>query len=97
MKTFEAKLTSKGQLTLPLEIRKSLGVAPGDHVEFFLHRSGEIFVHARNKPASAIFGAGAAYARPLTRQQYDRILAEAVAARGKPATRQAPHKRRRAG
>lgn len=28
------KITSKGQITLPREIRKQLGVGPGDKVEF---------------------------------------------------------------
>ncbi len=98
MQTFQAKLTSKGQLTLPVDIRNALGVGPGDQVEFVVHRSGEILLYARNKPATAIVGAGAAYARPVTREQYDRLLGEAVAARGKPAaTPRARHKRRRAG
>jgi AbrB family looped-hinge helix DNA binding protein len=47
MKTFQAKLTSKAQVTLPLKIRKSLGVGPGDGIEFFLHRTGEVFVLPR--------------------------------------------------
>jgi AbrB family looped-hinge helix DNA binding protein len=96
MKSFHAKLTSKGQLTLPVEIRQSLGVGPGDRVEFYLHRTGEVFVHARNRPASAIFGKGAAYARPVTRDQYERLLGEAVAARGK-STQQPAHKGRKVG
>ena len=29
-----AKITSKGQITLPLEVRKRLGIGPGDVVEF---------------------------------------------------------------
>ena len=29
-----AKITSKGQITIPVEIRKSLGVKPGDHLRF---------------------------------------------------------------
>lgn len=30
----EAKITSKGQITIPLEIRKKLGVRPGDKIVF---------------------------------------------------------------
>ena len=33
MKTV-AKMTSKGQITIPLEIRRLLGVNPGDFLEF---------------------------------------------------------------
>lgn len=29
-----AKITSKGQITLPKEVRRRLGVGPGDEVEF---------------------------------------------------------------
>ena len=29
-----AKITSKGQITLPKEVRRRLGVGPGDQVEF---------------------------------------------------------------
>jgi AbrB family looped-hinge helix DNA binding protein len=32
--SFRAKVTSKGQITVPVEIRKSLGVKPGDHLRF---------------------------------------------------------------
>jgi len=34
MSKFRAKVTSKGQITIPLEVRKRLGVRPGEHVEF---------------------------------------------------------------
>jgi AbrB family looped-hinge helix DNA binding protein len=33
-----AKITSKGQLTLPKEIRDQLGLEPGDEVEFYVER-----------------------------------------------------------
>ena len=42
MGSFPAKLTSKAQVTLPVEIRKSLDVGPGDRIEFFLHRTGAV-------------------------------------------------------
>lgn len=35
-----AKVTSKGQITVPLEIRKSLGIKPGDHLRFEQNKSG---------------------------------------------------------
>jgi AbrB family looped-hinge helix DNA binding protein len=33
-RSFRAKITSKGQITVPVEIRKSLGVKSGDHLRF---------------------------------------------------------------
>ena len=38
-----AKITAKGQITLPLEIRKKLGVKDGDKV-VFLEQDGRIIV-----------------------------------------------------
>ena len=32
--TKRAKITTKGQITVPHEIRRALGVRPGDHLEF---------------------------------------------------------------
>ena len=36
----KAKITSKGQITIPLEIRRALNVSPGDHIEFEANTSG---------------------------------------------------------
>jgi AbrB family looped-hinge helix DNA binding protein len=38
--SFRAKVTSKGQITVPVEIRKSLGVKPGDNIRFEQQESG---------------------------------------------------------
>ncbi len=35
-----AKVTSKGQVTVPLEIRRSLGIKPGDHLRFEQKKNG---------------------------------------------------------
>lgn len=47
-----AKITSKGQITIPLEVRNRLGVAHGDSVEFVFD-AGRVFVspiHAQSNP-----------------------------------------------
>jgi AbrB family looped-hinge helix DNA binding protein len=38
--SFRAKVTSKGQVTVPVEIRKSLGLKTGDHLRFELQEGG---------------------------------------------------------
>lgn len=38
--TIRAKVTSKGQITVPVEIRRSLGVRPGDNLRFEQHEDG---------------------------------------------------------
>jgi len=41
----QAKVTSKGQITIPIEIRRVLGVGPGDRL-VFEDESGDIRVRA---------------------------------------------------
>jgi antitoxin PrlF len=38
--TIRAKVTSKGQITVPVEVRRSLGVRPGDNLRFEQHEDG---------------------------------------------------------
>lgn len=44
--TLTAKITSKGQITVPHQIRRALGVREGDRVMFKEHSGGEITVTA---------------------------------------------------
>ncbi len=37
----EARVTSKGQLTIPKEVRRALGVREGDRLVFELHGAGD--------------------------------------------------------
>jgi AbrB family looped-hinge helix DNA binding protein len=36
----EAKITSKGQITVPIEVREALGVQPGDKLVFESYEEG---------------------------------------------------------
>ena len=38
--SFLAKVTSKGQVTVPVEIRRLLGLKPGEHLRFEPHQDG---------------------------------------------------------
>lgn len=41
-------VTSKGTVTLPAELRRNLGIKPGDNVEIFLDESGQrLVIHKR--------------------------------------------------
>lgn len=46
--TISAKITSKGQITVPKEVREALGVSQGDRVVFETRKDG--FVLRREKP-----------------------------------------------
>jgi AbrB family looped-hinge helix DNA binding protein len=38
-------LTSKGQVTIPKQIRDALNLTPGSSVEFAVNREGEVVIH----------------------------------------------------
>jgi AbrB family looped-hinge helix DNA binding protein len=40
-----AKVTSKGQVTIPVSIRRQLGLKPGDHLRFEPRKDGVHLVH----------------------------------------------------
>lgn len=42
-----AKITSKGQITLPAEMRRELGLKPGDRVDFHRNENGNYEVVAK--------------------------------------------------
>lgn len=52
----EAALTSKGQTTIPKEIRDRLGVQPGDRLTFTLMPDGTVRLRAKNKSVLALAG-----------------------------------------
>ena len=51
-----AKVTSKGQITLPKELRKSLGIKPGDRVSFQKTEKGNYELIAKTKTMEDIRG-----------------------------------------
>lgn len=54
-----AKISANGQITVPVEIRRQLGLKSGDKILFFQNRNGEIIVS--NASAAAIRKAQAAF------------------------------------
>lgn len=47
-----AKVTSKGQLTIPTEVRRALGVHAGDSLAFEMDEDGKVWVRVVRKPVS---------------------------------------------
>ena len=54
-----AKISANGQITVPIEIRRLLGLKPGDKILFFQKQEGEIVVN--NASSKAIRKAQAAF------------------------------------
>ena len=69
-----SRMTSKGQVTIPKNIRQALGVKPGDHVAFELLPDQRVVV----KPvlATAVFERYIGYLADKAGEDPDRIVAQ---------------------
>ncbi len=78
-----SKITSKGQITIPAEVRAALGVREGDRVVF--EKSGEQEFHLRPQAKKRdLCGMLKPYVRntaPVTLEDMERGIAEATAPR----------------
>lgn len=54
-----AKISSNGQITVPVEIRRILGLKSGDKILFFQNKDGDIVIN--NASAKAIYKAQSAF------------------------------------
>ena len=54
--TTAATLTSKGQTTIPKEIRASLGMKAGDRMTFTLMPDGTVVMRVKNKSITQLAG-----------------------------------------
>jgi len=71
MPAYEATLTSKGQITIPAELRAKLNLKEGDRVEFYMDRSGRVLMRPRNLRPTAIFGNVPKRVRPAAAKMTD--------------------------
>ena len=51
-----AKVTSKGQVTIPKKIREFLEIDAQDKIEFTLLEKGKVLITSEQKSAKALFG-----------------------------------------
>jgi AbrB family looped-hinge helix DNA binding protein len=51
-----ATMTSKGQLTIPKEVRDALHLEPGNKVEFHLSKDGKVTMYPRNRDVRTLRG-----------------------------------------
>lgn len=67
MKEILSTITSKGQVTIPVEVRKYLGLSTGDRVVFVLDSNGTVQLRAPRYPTVAsLRGAAGSLDRPLS-------------------------------
>ena len=60
-----ATISSKGQITIPVEIRNGLGLSPGDKINFIMQGESVMFVPS-TKSISALKGMITAPKTPVT-------------------------------
>ena len=69
------RLTSKGQVTIPKEVRDELGLAPGDDVEFVVDR-GVVRLRKGGVDFEAAFRKWSGYLRDFEGQSAEEIIEE---------------------
>jgi antitoxin PrlF len=52
----ESTLTSKGQTTIPKEVRDTLGMKSGDRMTFTVMRDGTVLLRVKNKSVMSLAG-----------------------------------------
>ncbi len=71
----KATLTSKGQLTLPKEVRTAMGVGPGDRVDFVLMDDGNFAVLPATHSVKSLKGIIPKPKKPVSLDDMDRAIA----------------------
>ena len=65
VKSYESRITSKGQTTIPIEVREALRIGPGDTIQF-VFVDGHYEIIPRNRSVESLFGLLKEYAIPNT-------------------------------
>ena len=76
-----ATLTSKGQTTIPKEIRERLKLKPGDRIDFVVENDGQVTLVPANVDISELRGILPRPAKPASLEDMDEGIREGAAAR----------------
>jgi antitoxin PrlF len=69
-------LTSKGQITIPKEVRDQMGLKPGDRIDFVKDRTGRFSLKAINTDFRSLRGIlKSKRTKPLTIREMDEAIA----------------------
>ncbi len=71
-----ATLTSKGQTTIPKEIRERLALKPGDRIDFIVLPDGSVRLVPMNLPIASLKGMLGRPARRLPGKKLDEAIRE---------------------
>lgn len=74
-----ATMTSKGQLTIPIEVRKELGLKPGVRIDFYKVDVGEYMFRPRTGSIMDLKGCVAYSGPPVSIEEMDQAILDGVA------------------
>ena len=75
----EARMTSKGQITVPKDVRLKLGLRPGDRIRFLLEADGRVRLMPAKRDISELVGILPKPKRALSIEDMDEAIGRAVA------------------
>lgn len=70
-----ATITSKGQLTLPKDVRAAMGVGPGDRVDFVRMEDGNFAVMPATHSVKSLKGIVTRPKKPVSLAEMDKAIA----------------------
>jgi AbrB family looped-hinge helix DNA binding protein len=75
-----ATMTSKGQITIPIEVRKALGLKPGVRIDFYESVDGAFVLRPKTGSIRDLEGCVPKLSYAPTIEEMDEVIAEHVAA-----------------
>jgi len=70
MKEIVSTITSKGQVTIPVEVRRYLGLGTNDKITFVIGDEGDVILKSpRYSTIDSLRGAAGSLKKPLTKKQ----------------------------
>jgi antitoxin PrlF len=74
-----AKVTSKGQITIPAEIREELKLKSGDRILFYKGQNGRFSFYAKNGSVEDLKGILGAFPHPVSIEEMNEAIARGAA------------------
>ena len=74
-----ATVTSKGQITIPIEIRSELEIKPGDKIMFYKNIDGRFSFYAKNKSVQRLKGMFGKFPRAVSIEEMNEAIARGAA------------------
>jgi AbrB family looped-hinge helix DNA binding protein len=75
----KATVTSKGQITIPKDVRDALGLETGHRVSFLLREDGVVEMHPDSEDLMALYGVLKPVTKGVTLKDMERAVREGAA------------------